>query len=61
MLKWLKIMKKHILYLQLLAIVSIAFAQGNQSALNFDRSNDHDQMEYTGISGNTSRTVEVWI
>jgi hypothetical protein len=61
MLKWLRIMKKYILYLLFLALVSIAFAQGNQSALNFDRSDDHDQMEYTGISGKTSRTVEAWI
>ena len=54
-------MKKHILHLLLLAIVSIAFAQGNQNALHFDGSNDYDQTGYTGISCNTSRTVEAWI
>ena len=54
-------MKKHILHLLLLANISTAFAQGNQNALNFDGSNDYVQTGYTGISGNTARTVEAWI
>jgi hypothetical protein len=53
-------MIKHVM--PLLLLIGLSYSQGGSYALDFDGSNDYVEVSgYTGVTGTSSRTVELWV
>ena len=53
-------MFKHVIPVFLL--IGLSYSQGGSYALDFDGSNDYVEVSgYTGVTGTSSRTVELWV
>jgi len=53
-------MIKHVI--SLLLLIGLSYSQGGSDALDFDGTDDYVEVSgYTGVTGTSSRTVELWI